>query len=42
MEKNGNKGSESSIDADLFDILENLLILAEEIVVQGQRIAILL
>jgi hypothetical protein len=51
IEKDGNKGPESPIGADLFYILESLLILAEEIVVlwgadnlrfpQAQRIAFL-
>ena len=51
IEKDGNKVPESSISADLFYILESLLILAEEIVVlwgadnlrfpQAQRIAFL-
>ena len=33
IEKDGKKGPESSIGADLFSILENLLILAEEMIV---------
>ena len=50
LEKDGQKGPESSIGADLFGIVENLLVLAEEMVVrwaadnlrfpQAQRIVI--